>query len=231
MKGKLFGIGAGPGDPDLLTLKAVKKIKKCSVIAIPNASNGQSTVWDIIKKYAAEKELLKCSFTMAKDLAKRKKARVLVASKIMRLLDEGKDVGFVTLGDPATYSTYMYVHKIIAETGYDTEIIPGITSYAAAAAALGIALCEDDEALTIIPAKHRENIDKLLDYPGNKVVMKSGENLTKVLEKLKERGLDHNTKIAYRVTMSGQQLYSSAEDYEKSPKLGYLTVAIVKEKQ
>jgi precorrin-2/cobalt-factor-2 C20-methyltransferase len=230
MKGKLYGIGTGPGDPELLTIKAVNTIQKCDVIAVPITGNGERTAFSIIEKYLAEKELLECRFAMEKDMAKRKEARQRAASDIMKFLDDGKDVGFVTLGDPTTYSTYMYVHEIIASQGIDAEIIPGITSYAAAAAAFGIALCEGSETLTIIPASYDANIDELLDRPGNKVIMKSGGNLTKVLEKLKKYSYGERTKIAYRCTMDGQRLFHSIDDYEKLPEGGYFTIAIVKEK-
>jgi len=229
MKGRLFGIGAGPGDPELLTLKAVNIIQKCDVIAIPMAGHEKSVVFSIVEKYATGKELLECSFAMDKDMAKRKESRQRAAEHIIQFLDRGKDVGFVTLGDPTTYSTYMYVHEIIAGMGYCAEIVPGVTSYTATAAAFGVALCEDEEVLTIIPMRHSESIDGLLDYPGNKVIMKSGENLACLLEKLKERGYGKKTKIACRVTMDGQQLFDSIDDYEKSQGAGYLTVVIVSE--
>ncbi|MDR0314034.1 MAG: precorrin-2 C(20)-methyltransferase [Treponema sp.] len=230
MKGKLYGIGAGPGDPELLTIKAVNTIQKCDVIAVPITGNGERTAFCIIEKYLAEKELLECRFAMEHNMAKRREARQRAASDIMRFLDDGKNVGFVTLGDPATYSTYMYVHQIIVSQGVDAEIIPGITSYAAAAAAFGVALCEGSETLTIIPASYDANIDELLSRPGNKVIMKSGGNLTQVLEKLKQCSYGERTKIACRCTMDGQRLFNSIDDYEKSPESGYFTIAIVKEK-
>jgi precorrin-2/cobalt-factor-2 C20-methyltransferase len=234
IKGKLYGIGTGPGDPELLTIKAVNTIQKCDVIAVPVTGNGERTAFSIIEKYLEGKTLLECRFTMEKDVAKRREARQNAASEIMRFLDNGKNVGFVTLGDPATYSTYMYVHEIIAGKGIDTEIIPGVTSFAAAAAAFGIALCEGSETLTIIPASHNADINELLDRSGNKVIMKSGENLAPVLEKLKERACGEKTRIACRCTMEGQRLFNSIDDYEKSyeksQEAGYFTIAIVKEK-
>jgi len=227
MNGKLYGIGTGPGDPDLLTIKAVNTIKKCGVIAVPKTGNSEKTAFAIIEKHLNGRELLECRFSMERDIEKRKEARQIAAADIMKYLDDGKDVGFVTLGDPTTYSTYMYVHKIIVSKGYDAEIIPGITSYSAAAAALGIALCTGEESLTIIGRS--KSIDKLLDISGNKVIMKSGENLTFILNKLKERGYGDRTKIVCRATMDGQKLYNSIEEYEKSPENGYFTTAIVKE--
>ena len=229
MSGKLFGIGVGPGDPELLTLKAVNTLNKCGVIAIPRTGDGERTAFSIIEKYLEGKEVLECRFAMDKDMTRRTEARQIAAGQIIRYLDSGKDVGFVTLGDPTTYSTYMYVHKIIAGKGYDVEIVPGVTSYAAAAAAFGTALCEGSEILTIIPAGHSDGIDELLDHPGNKVIMKSGANLTRVLEKLKLRGYGDRVKIACRATMDGQHLYTSLEEYEQSPEAGYFTLVIVKE--
>jgi len=229
MKGKLYGIGAGPGDPELLTIKAVNAIQKCGVIAAPKAGSFDGTALSIIEKYLSGKELLECRFSMDRDIEKRKEARIIAAKRIMEFLDNGKDVGFITLGDPTTYSTYMYVHEIIVAKGFDAEIIPGITSYTAAAAALGVALCEGEKILTVVPAGHSESIDELLDYPGNKVIMKSGENLTNVLNKLRERGYGERTKIACCVTMNGQRLYASIDEYERSPETGYFTLAIVGE--
>ncbi|MCL1879352.1 MAG: precorrin-2 C(20)-methyltransferase [Actinomycetia bacterium] len=228
--GTLYGIGTGPGDPELLTLKAVATIQKCGVIAIPDTGNGEQTAFSIVQRYAAGKELLQCHFTMEMDLERRRAAREVAAAEIIQVLKEGKDVGFVTLGDPTTYSTYMYVHQIIASQGFPAQIVPGITSFAAAAAELGISLCDGSEALTVIPASHNDRLDELLDNPGNKVIMKSGKALNRVLEKLKHHGYNQRTCIASRVTMDGQRLYRSIEEYEESPDPGYFTVAIVKEK-
>ena len=232
MRGKLYGVGAGPGDPELLTLKAVSTIQKCDVIAAPDTGGAEGTALSIIGGYLDGKELLECRFTMDRDIKGRKKDRAAAAVQIMESLESGKDVGFVTLGDPTTYSTYMYVHELVKAKGYDAEIVPGVTSFSAAAAALGVALCEGDEMLTIIPARHSDgigaNADEILGRPGTVVIMKSGTNLAHVLGKLKRRGLGDRTKIAHRATMEGQRLYENIEEFEQSPETGYFTLAIVK---
>lgn len=220
MQGKLFGIGVGPGDPELLTIKAVKVIQECDVIA------GQKTAFSIINQYLDKKETLECRFCMENDMDRREEARHFVAGQIMGLLRQGKNVGFVTLGDACTYSSYMYIHDMIVRDGFAAEIVPGITSFAAAAAAFGTSLCEDDEALTIIPAKNNANLDDLLDIPGNKVLMKGGEGFSATLEKLRERG--YEPMVACRVTMGGEQLMERMEEYEKLSRTEYLTVAIAK---
>lgn len=231
MHGKLFGIGVGPGDPELLTLKAINALEQCSVIAAPQVGERDGTALAIIERYLADKELITCSFAMEPNEEKRVRDRRAVAEQLIEHLDKGKNVGFITLGDPSTYSTYGYVHKIIAERGYLTEVIPGITSFAAAAAALGITLCEGDETLTIIPARRSLDLDTLLSYPGNKVIMKSGKNLEQVLAKLKERGEAEHVGIVSRVTMKDEQLFSTIEAYEQAPAQGYFTLAIVKESE
>jgi len=226
--GKLYGIGTGPGDPELLTLKAVNTLRNCDAIAVPEPGSGERTAFTIISDYIKGKEIIECSFPMDRNMDKRIEARQIVADKIAAFLEKGKNVGFATLGDPTTYSTYMYIHKLLIEKGFEAEIIPGVASFSAAAAALGVALCEGDETLTIIPAGQREDVDELLDRPGTKVIMKSGENLAGVLSMLKERGYGDGTKIAYRATMEGQQLFHSIDDFEKSPASGYFTLAIVR---
>ncbi|MDR1754647.1 MAG: precorrin-2 C(20)-methyltransferase [Eubacterium sp.] len=228
VKGKLFGIGVGPGDPELLTLKAIKVMRKCEVIALPSVDNKEKTAFSVVKDHLNGKKLIECRFSMENDIEKRKKSRIISADTIISLLEGGKNVGFITLGDPTVYSTYMYLHKIIVSNGFIAEIIPGVTSFTAAAASLGISLCEGDETLLIIPSGNGESNDKLLDYPGNKVIMKSGENLTHILEKLKKRGYGNRTKVAFCVGMDDQQLYYDINDYERIAKGGYFNVVIVK---
>ncbi len=165
---------------------------------------------------------------MTNDPEAKRLERLEVAGQIIGQLDAGKNVGFITLGDPCTYSTYGYLHEIVTGRGYRAEIIPGITSYTAAAAALGVTLCEADETLTLIPARQSLDLDELLAMPGNKVVMKSGRNLEQVLSKLKELGQADTVKIVSRVSMEDEKLYHSLHAYETEPATGYFTLAIVK---
>ena len=226
MAGRLYGIGVGPGDPELLTLKAVFAIEKCDVIAVPETGSGERTAFTIVEKYIEGKQLLMCRFVMEHNMEKRKSSRQKVADDIIACLDRGKDTGFITLGDPTTYSTYMYIHEIVSDRGYETTIIPGVTSYSAAAAAAGVALCEGNETLSIC-AGHASDIDELLSRQGNTVIMKSGAAFTRVLDKLKERGLGDNAKIVCRATMPDQRVFQSIEDFENTPDAGYFTIAII----
>ena len=228
MTGRLYGIGVGPGDPDLLTIKAINTIRNCDIIAVPESGSSEHVAHSIVKKHITGKELLLCRFTMEHNIEKRKASRQAVANSIIDCLKSGKTVGFITLGDPTTYSTFMYIHNLITREGYLSEIIPGISSYSAAAATLGIALCEGNEMLTIC-AGHSSDIDELMEHPGTKIIMKSGHALTRVLERLNDRGVGNNVKIISCVTMADQQIFHSIDEYEKSPETGYFTLAIVKE--
>jgi precorrin-2/cobalt-factor-2 C20-methyltransferase len=227
--GRLYGIGTGPGDPELLTLKAIKAIGLCDVIAVPKHAREDKTALTIVSEYVKGKATLECFFAMSRDMSERRAARVKAAEDIMTCLDSEQNVGFITLGDPTTYSTYMYVHELIVAKGYTAEIIPGVTSFAAASAALGIALCTGDETLTIIPARHNQDIEELLDYPGNKVIMKSGENLMVVLAELTRRGYADSTYVVSRATMSDQRLFKGIDSFFADPETGYFTVAVVKQ--
>ncbi len=229
MRGKLYGIGTGPGDPELLTIKAIKIMKLCDVIAVPSSESHDRTAFNIVEEYIKDKELMECKFTMDRDEQKRIAARALVATEICKVLEQGKNVGFITLGDPTIYSTYMYVHHLVANEGFETEIISGITSFTAVAATLNDSLCEGNEILSIIPASHHENIEDLLSLPGNKVLMKSGKSLANVLQILENKGLSNQVKIIERCGMENQRVFNNIKEFQDARDVSYFTVAIVKE--
>jgi len=182
-----------------------------------------------VEQYITGKPLLECQFSMEKNVEKRKALRKKSADDICELLDQGKDVGFITLGDPTIYSTYMYIHKIVEEKGYSTQIIPGVPSFIAVAAALSISLCEGNESLHIIPASGNENIDELLALPGNKIIMKSGRSLNNILDILSEKGLSQKIKIVERCTMDGERIFNNIDEFKNAADAGYFTVAVIKE--
>lgn len=224
MKGKLYGIGVGPGDPDLLTLKAIKTMNKCDIIAIPSSNDGEKTAYNIVKEYIKEKEQIECPFSMERDEKKRIQKRIDVANSLIELLEMGKTIGFITLGDPTIYSTYMYIHKIVRDRGYDTEIICGIPSFIAAAAALNTSLCEGNESLHIIPATNETNINSIKEINGNKVIMKSGRNINSVMETLKQTDL--HISIVEHCTMKEERIMKDINENDPSR---YFSVIIAKE--
>lgn len=227
IKGKLYGIGIGPGDPELLTLKAINTMKKCHIIATPMTGEGNSVALNTIKDYITDKEVVSIYFSMEKEKEKRLETRKNAAEKICDFLEKGKDVGFVTLGDPSIYSTYMYVHKIVNDCGFETKIIPGIASFCAVSAALNTSLCEDDEILSIIPASYFKDVDEILNIKGNKIIMKSGKNIMKIINRIKERGLSKNTQIVEFCNMDEEKIFKDINEYDGS---SYLSTILIKEK-
>jgi len=226
-KGKLYGVGVGPGDPELITLKALKIIEKTSVIALPQTGGEDITAFNIASKVAdfKDKELLKLYMPMTKDKEILSKSHDEAAQLIIEKLNEGLDVAFLTLGDPTVYSTYMYVHKRVAAAGYETQIIEGITSFCAAAARLNISLCEGSDMLHIIPATYEE--EDYLSLKGTKVLMKSGRAFAKVKDKLRKKGILDKAMMVECCTMENEKVYYDLEnaDNDKS----YFSIIIVKD--
>ena len=149
--GTLYGVSVGPGDPELMTIKAMRVIREADVVAVPDAGRGYGMAQDIAGDLLTGKEVLPCPMPMTHDEAVAQATHRTVADMLCQLLDEGKNVAYLCLGDVSIYSSYGYLHKLVSERGYPTEIVPGITSVSAAAARLGTILCEGDERLVIAP--------------------------------------------------------------------------------
>ena len=175
MAGKLYGVGVGPGDPELLTLKALRLVKEAEVIALPGQVPEDTVAFKIVEGAYPElgkKELLAVPFPMSKDPEVLKSYHDAGADKVKAVLDQGKDVVFLTLGDPTVYSTYLYIHHRLVAQGYETEIVCGITSFCAVSARLNTGLVEKAEPLHVIPASYQ--IEDALKLSGTKVLMKAG---------------------------------------------------------
>lgn len=223
MKGILYGIGVGPGDPELLTLRAVRAIKECDIIAAPDLGEERRVALDIAQEYLTGKPLLPLALPMTRDADELQRKRAEAADLICAKLDAGQSVGFLTLGDPTVYSTYTYLHKLVVNRGYTAQIIPGITSFCAAAAALGQPLCEGGEPLHIIPALYGGFEDEL-SLSGTKVLMKSGKKLSEAVERIKAKKMQ--ACMVERVGMSGERLVPDL--YAETAEAGYFCVIIAK---
>lgn len=177
MQGKLYGLGVGPGDPELLTLKALRLIQENEVIAVPGNDIKASVAYQIVKGVydgLDSKTLIPVAMPMTKEKAVLEANHKKAADDVEDYLRQGKNVVFLTLGDPTVYSTYLYVHKRILERGYEAEIVSGITSFCAVAARLNMGLVEMAEPLHVIPATYKaQEMDEILKMPGTKVLMKT----------------------------------------------------------
>ena len=157
MKGILFGVGVGPGDPELMTIKAVRLIRENDIIALPGAKAEETVAYKIAEQAVpelAEKFLLPVPMPMTRDREEQARNHEAAAERIEKYLKQGENVVFLTLGDPTIYSTYLYVQKRVQQKGYETKLVSGIPSFCAAAARAGVSLCEWQEQLHIVPAVH-----------------------------------------------------------------------------
>lgn len=226
MKGKLYGVGVGPGDPELLTLKAVRIIRESHVIAVPGTDWKDSVAYKIAKQTIDDidqKEIIAIAMPMTKDSTVLEVSHKKAASTIKEYLDEGKQVAFLTLGDVTVYSTYIYIHKRITEEGYMTEIVNGIPSFCAVAARLNIGLVEKSESLHIIPASY--DTKEALKLTGTKVLMKSGKQIKKVKAQLIEQGC--KAVMIENCGMENEKIYHSVEEINENA--GYYSLIIVKD--
>lgn len=223
-KGTLYGVGVGPGDPELITRKAARIIGQAHVLAVPDKGAGEKTALTIAGELAAGKPLLYCAAPMVRDEAALQAAYDGNADQICALLEEGKDVAFLTLGDPTVYSTYIYVHRRVLARGYAAEIIPGVPSFCAVAARLGRPLCEGAERLMIVPASHGA-LDDCLNLDTNLVFMKAGREMGALKEKLAAAGRLDSAAMVANCGMEGEQVYPQFADLEDGS--GYFSVVLV----
>ena len=229
MQGKLYGVGVGPGDPELLTLKALRLIKENEVIAVPGKDIRASVAYQIVKgayEDLDKKTLIPVAMPMTKDPQVLKTNHDKAADQVEDYLREGKNVVFLTLGDTTVYSTYLYVHKRILERGYEAEIVSGITSFCAVAARLNMGLVEADQPLHVIPATYKaQEMDEILQLPGTKVLMKTGKKMKQVKESIEKSG--QKAVMIENCGMPSEKIYRSAEEIPEDS--GYYSLIIVKE--
>lgn len=210
-QGRLYGVGVGPGDPELMTLKAVRIIRECQVIAIPHREKEKCTAYQIARQAVPEIEEKNCLFLpmpMTKDREILEKSHREAADKLAERLKAGEQVAFLTLGDATIYSTYLYVHERIRKMGFEAEIVNGVPSFCAAAARLGEPLVNGAEELHVIPASYQ--IEEALALSGVKVLMKAGRQMGSVKELLVKHGLE--ARMVENCGMAGERVFGSLEE-------------------
>lgn len=226
MNGKLYGVGIGPGDPELLTLKAVRLIRENDVIALPGACPQETVAYRIAKKAVPEiknKQLLALPMPMTRNQRLLDESHDEAAERVESCLKRGRNVIFLSLGDPTIYSTYLYVHKRILARGYQAELVSGVPSFCAAAARLGIGLAERAEELHVIPASYEP--EEVLSLPGTKILMKAGRSISSVKRMLEAAGA--NAMMVENCGMPGEKIYRTTAEIPDDA--GYYSLIIIKE--
>ncbi|MBQ2654455.1 MAG: precorrin-2 C(20)-methyltransferase [Methanobrevibacter sp.] len=227
-KGKLYGIGVGPGDTELLTLKAARILKEVPVVFTPKSSKEKESIaLSIVKPVLEEREdykrlmLVTPIFPMIEDKDELEKIWTSASEMIAQYLNSGRDVAFITLGDPSVFSTYSYIQKkLIGE--FEIETVPGITSFTACAAARNKALVEQNEILSIVP-KIDDRLEDVLEYSDSIVLMKASRNTSQLEETIEQKERPKEIYSVQNCTRENEKIIEGFS-HEKP----YLTTTIIK---
>jgi precorrin-2/cobalt-factor-2 C20-methyltransferase len=210
MTGKLIGVGTGPGDPDLLTIKAVRAIESADVVAYfakqGNASNARNIVADLLTTQIEEQ----LGYPVTTEIDRRHddyKAATNgfyaeAAARVAAHLDAGRTVAVLSEGDPLFYGSYMHIHVRLASR-YDTEVIPGITAMSGCWSQAGLPLVQGDDILSVLPGTLDEvDLRSRLDNTDGAVIMKVGRNLPKIRRAIEAAGRLDDAVYVERGTMA-----------------------------
>ena len=227
-KGKLYGIGVGPGDSELVTLKAARILGSVPVIFSPKSSKEKDSIaLSIVKPILEKREdyskmmIVAPIFPMIEDKDELEKIWDSASELIAQYLDTGRDVAFITLGDTSILSTYSYVQKRLIDR-YEIETVPGITSFTACAAARNKALVEQNQILTVVP-KIDDRVEEVLEYSDSIVLMKASRNTTELEKSIEEKEREKEIYSVQNCTRENEKIIEGFS-HEKP----YLTTTIIK---
>ena len=228
MAGRLYGVGVGPGDPELLTLQAVRILREVPVIAAPRTRGEKNLALDIAGGAVdlSQKEILYLEFLMVKDPDQLEQSHRRCAEQILPLLEQGKDVAMLNLGDPSLYGTYGYIQRLVEQAGFETVTVPGIPSFCAVAAQLGRSLTVMDKPLHIIPAGHG-GLEQTLPLEGTKVLMKTGRAMAQVKEALRSEGCYQKAALVENCCLPNQRICRTMDEVPDDT--GYVTTILIGE--
>lgn len=230
MNGIFYGIGVGPGDPELLTMKAIKAIEKADVLIAPKTEKKEGSVaLSIAQPYLKpDIEIVYQVFPMVVNF-ETTDAWQKNKEEISALLRAGKNVAFLTLGDPMFYSTYIYVYRLLAtEPDITIETIPGIPAFCAIASMLNYPLVEGNDVISVIPATGTpEAIDKALSVSSNAVLMKVYKNYPEIVEALRRNGMLENAMLVSRCGLVDQEIITDLEQ-ATDKQLNYLSTILTR---
>lgn len=223
-KGVFYGVSVGPGDPDLITLKAIKVIQNVNIIATPRTKGENTLALDIVSQAVDinNKEIIKLDFLMSRDKELVHSRHLEIASQIKLYLDKGQDVAMLNLGDVSVFSTFSYIMDILAKDGYQVDVIPGVTSFCSVASTLKMSLTSMNEPLHIMPAS---NIDDVMNLSGTKVIMKAGKSMPKVKQSIIQNNLQDRVKGVQNCGLPDEKICHDFNDI--SDDLSYFTTLII----
>lgn len=226
----LYGVGVGPGDAELMTLKAVRIIKSCDIVGIPAKDAASCAAYRVALEAVpemADKPVLAVPVPMTADRQRLSEVYDEGCRRLEKELAQGKKIAFLNLGDPTIYGTYMELHSRVLKAGYEARVISGVPSFCAVAAALDVPLGARKENIHILPGFY--HAEELAQYDGTRILMKSGGKVGEVKKKLIELEERGNGK-ALAITNCGMENQAVYRDIRLlDEEAGYFTTIIVKE--
>jgi len=232
--GTLYGIGIGPGDPELITVKGARLLRECKHVFVPRAPLGEeSLALAIARRHIPSDSRIKIfEFPLSRDESQLSQAWDRIARDLAAVLESGSDVCYLTLGDTLLYSTYVYLVQALRRVLPQVHVvtIPGITAFSAAAALSDFPIGAGDQTVTIVPASEDlASVDKALALGGTVVIMKIGKRLHQIVELLEARGhLEHAVFVA-RAGLEGERLETDLRKLHlEASSAGNLSVILVR---
>ncbi len=230
---RIYAVGIGPGDPELLTRKAERIIRSVPVICSPTgAADASSYALSIVEQFLdrSRQEILVQVFPMRKNQGELGPYWEEAAAQVVERVNEGKDVAFITIGDPFLYSTFLYLYRIFRTSypGIPVEVVPGITSISAAAVAAGTPLGMGGERVAVLPATYeREELRRTLEQFDTVVLMKVNRVFDSLYGVLTELGLADRGVFVRRVGSPDEEVVSDLASLVGRD-LDYLSMVIVR---
>jgi precorrin-2/cobalt-factor-2 C20-methyltransferase len=231
--GTLYGIGIGPGDPELITLKGARLISGCRNLFVPKARTASESVALAIARplVGPEAKIEELLFPMTADREELSAKWDAAAARVATVLEMGDDACFLTLGDPLLYSTYIYLLRALRKRLPDLKVltVPGIMAFGAAAALAEFPVGEGQKPVTIVPAADDLTaVRRALAAGGTVVLMKIGKRLPEVLDLLDAEGLLEASVFVSRATMEGERIETNLRRLKaEEPEVGYLSIILV----
>lgn len=232
IRGKLYAIGLGPGDPDLMTVKAVNILKNVDSIIVPKAGIKSGSVARDIVSRALGNDLpfVEIVFPMSRNRTELELHWNKAADAVLYMLNKGEDIAFVTLGDVSLYSTFSYLEWAIRkkEPAVKAELVPGISSIQLAAVKFEKPLALGDETYGVYPLPSEiSELDSALEEHDTVMIMKIGKRLGELKNYLKKKGLLNSSSFIRRAGFSDEYLKNSLEDLDENES-GYLSIMMVR---
>ncbi len=211
--GDLYGVGVGPGAPDLITVRALNVLRNAKVLALPRSSDfGASKAWEILEPALGklpQQERMFLTFPMSKDPQRVRPSWDKAFAAIGQRLEQGLDVAFATEGDPSLYSTFIYLQQQapVRWPGVRVEVVPGVSSLAGVPAVTGIPLADGQQRIAIIPGTYGlHDLAELLQRFDTVVLMKIGNEMPAIVKTLEHAGLLDRAVYVSKATMSEQRI-------------------------